>query len=215
MLTELQLQKISEQYNFYNNSIKPLIAIIEANYETFPLPIFNEIRAQNDHIAQCYRIDIASIDIDKEIESANGHLQRIILDCFKYLNIFYYEKIKRFNRQTRNIDLTAINNGIFYIEYRKISQEVVKLVKNAKSIESKDKNKATELFEKSFNKYCELDNLIDNNLTNVNWAKAKFQIKRFVKIILWLIAAIISGFISIFFTCDKIEVFIKHFLNFQ
>lgn len=41
-------------YDSYNNIIKPLIAEIEIRYELFPIVIFNEIRAFNDHIARCY-----------------------------------------------------------------------------------------------------------------------------------------------------------------
>lgn len=41
-------------YKTYNDVIKPLIATIEAKTEKFPTPLFNELRAYNDHIAQCY-----------------------------------------------------------------------------------------------------------------------------------------------------------------
>lgn len=50
--------KLKNLYQTYNTVIKPLIADIEARYEEFPISIFNEIRAFNDHVARCYRIGI-------------------------------------------------------------------------------------------------------------------------------------------------------------
>lgn len=54
LITTSDKNKISELYEIYLGLIKPLLSEIEANYEQFPEPLFNEIRAFNDHISRCY-----------------------------------------------------------------------------------------------------------------------------------------------------------------
>ena len=95
-----------------------LIAEIEVRYEKFPSPIFNEIRAFNDHIARCHREDISDLEIEDELKKAKGHIERIILDCYKFLNVELHRKvIKQFDKRTRGIDLGVINNGEFFLFY--------------------------------------------------------------------------------------------------
>ncbi len=50
---------VSPLYMEYNQVIKPLIAELEAREEASPQPLFNEIRALNDHIARCYRANVS------------------------------------------------------------------------------------------------------------------------------------------------------------
>lgn len=193
---------ISPLYVEYNEVIKPLIAELEAREEASPQPIFNEIRAFNDHIARCYRDDIESDKIAEEIEKAQRHIKRITLDCFKYLNVSLYEKIHKFEKQTKNIDLTVINNGLFYPKYRRLMKLTVQTVRQAKKEETVDTNRALEVYQEGYNLYCALEELIDDNLEVVKWARIKFSFKRTLSVIGWLLTAIISGLLSIFISCD-------------
>lgn len=193
---------ISPLYVEYNEVIKPLIAELEAREEASPQPIFNEIRAFNDHIARCYRDDIESDKIAEEIEKAQRHIKRITLDCFKYLNVSLYEKIHKFEKQTKNIDLTVINNGLFYPKYRRLMKLTVQTVRQAKKEETVDTNRALEGYQEGYNLYCALEELIDDNLEVVKWARIKFSFKRTLSVIGWLLTAIISGLLSIFISCD-------------
>lgn len=59
--------KVEILYNTYNYTLKPLLATVEARFEKFPLPVINEIRAFNDHIAQCYREDVDDEYRDNQI----------------------------------------------------------------------------------------------------------------------------------------------------
>ena len=71
-------------YEAYNNVIKPLIAEIEVRYEQFPIVIFNEIRAFNDHIARCYIRPDDNVWTNSQIRKAQSHIERMILDCYKF-----------------------------------------------------------------------------------------------------------------------------------
>lgn len=200
-------------YKSYNEVIKPLIAEIEARGQTFPLPLFNEIRAFNDHIAQCFWDDFTLEMVDFEVHKAEGHVLRMVLDCYKVLILFLNDKVLGFEKQTNHIDLTVINNGVFYIEYRRLKKASIEMVRKAKSDESRNNGQAIIEFEKAYNLYTALGDLIDSNLFEVNWAKKKFTVIRALKILGWLLAVIISGFVSLLFTCDSVSQFVIKLFN--
>lgn len=202
-------QRLAQLYCQYNETIKPLIAEYEALKEEFPLPIFNEIRAFNDHIAQCYRDDSSDSRISDEIDRAERHILRIIFDCFKYLNVALYEKVEKFEKQTKYVELTRIDNGNFYISYSKLRKEATSAVREAKKLESIDRETSFKKFELAYQTYSELVELIENNTTKVFWAKAVSRVKRFG----WLYAAIISAIISYLITAAINCTSLKDFFN--
>ncbi len=50
--------------------------------------------------------------------------------------------------------------------------------------------------------YCELENLVDDNMQDVKWAKKKFVVRRGLTIFLWFVSVLISGILSILVSCD-------------
>lgn len=193
---------VSPLYVEYNQVIKPLIAELEAREETSPQPLFNEVRALNDHIARCYRANISDREIQDEIIKAQRHIKRLTLDCFKYLNVSLHESIVRFERQTRNVDLTVINNGLFYPRFRELNKLAVEEVRNAKRAEAVDTEEALIKYQEGYNLYCELENLVDDNMQDVKWAKKKFVVRRGLTIFAWFVSVLISGILSILVSCD-------------
>jgi hypothetical protein len=169
-----------EQYQCYWNAIKPLLAAIEIRYEKFPTPIYNEIRAFNDHVASCYINDFKD---DEQVKKAAVHIKRILLDCYKYLNVHYSDKINDFEKRSRNVDLTSVGDGEFYIVYKKKRQEVVKTLTNAKELERQDFETSLEYYEKAFVTFQTIENHIDKNLVALNRAKAKYKIRTIVSIV--------------------------------
>lgn len=136
MLQPEQHEKITSLYTFYNEVIRPLISEIEARKEVFPAPLFNEIRAFNDHVARCYLSGMTEVKVNEELKKAEGHINRITLDCFKYLDVFLYEKVKRFEHSTRYIDISLLDNGEFYPSFCRLQKEAVKNVREAKKKEA-------------------------------------------------------------------------------
>lgn len=163
-------EDIKNLYKVYNTVIKPLIAEVEARTEQFPLPLFNEIRALHDHISRCYSDDVTEEQIEKNIEKGNRHVIRIILDCYKYLNLSLHDSVMLFERQTRNIDLTVLKNGTFYPEYKSLRTQAIQTVRKAKSLEALDTQAALDTFQESYNVYTQLEQLIDEVTPDVHWA---------------------------------------------
>lgn len=113
-------------YKSYNTLIKPLIAEIEVRYEHFHIALFNEIRAFNDHVARCYIKPDDIKWIDSQIMKTESHIERIVLDCYKFLNVSLYDKIiKEFDKKYKGVDLSYIDNGDFIIKHRQLSKEII------------------------------------------------------------------------------------------
>ena len=200
--------QITLLYRTYIEVIKPLIAEIEVRYEKFPSPIFNEIRAFNDHIARCHREDISNTDIEDEIRKARSHIERIILDCYKFLNVSLHMKvIKQFDKRTKGVDLGTINNGTFFLFYSETKRAINSLLKEAKLHEVKDKAESLRKYEIVYNKFSELETFLIDNEKSICWARANYYSNKSLKLVGWFLTAIISGIISSFFFWEKILSF--------
>ena len=208
-MTDDQQLQIQSCYVSYCEVIKPLIAQIEACSEKLPLPLFNEIRAFNDHIARCYYNSPNKEYIDSQIDRARRHLTRITLDCFKCLNVILYQKIELFERQTRNVDLTVIDNGTFFPTYSRRKTQAASLVEQAKLLEFKDIYEALFKYQDSFNLYTEIVDSSNDISEKVKWARVRFRIRRWGTVIAWIASVVISAIISALFSCELISRFIS------
>lgn len=208
-MTDSDRKCIEECYVTYCDVIKPLIANIEAQSELLPLPVFNEIRAFNDHIARCYYNNPSEDYIHQQVDRANRHIVRITLDCFKCLNVIYYRKIELFDTQTRNVDLTVIDNGMFYPEYTRLRREAAEKVKMAKSAETYNVEESLNYYQESYNLYSGLVGKIDEVAEKVKWAKVRFRIRRILTVIAWIMSVVISAIVSAIFSCEIISYLVK------
>ena len=190
-------KRIVGLYKDYNSVIKPLIAEVEARTEQFPLPLFNEIRALHDHISRCYSEGATNDSIEEDVVKAQRHSLRIMLDCYKYLNLTLHDEVTLFERETKHIDLTVLQNGTFYPKYKEMRSNAIKLVRKAKTEEPLDSVKALDTYQLSYNAYTEIETLIDSVYTDVHWARVRFSVRRGINILLWLLSAVLSGIISI------------------
>lgn len=102
-----------------------------------------------------------------------------------------------FERETKHIDLTVLQNGTFYPKYKEMRSNAIKLVRKAKTEEPLDSVKALDTYQLSYNAYTEIETLIDSVYTDVHWARVRFSVRRGINILLWLLSAVLSGIISI------------------
>lgn len=120
-----------------------------------------------------------------------------MLDCYKYLNLTLHDEVTLFERETKHIDLTVLQNGTFYPKYKEMRSNAIKLVRKAKTEEPLDSVKALDTYQLSYNAYTEIETLIDSVYTDVHWARVRFSVRRGINILLWLLSAVLSGIISI------------------
>ncbi|MBN2619003.1 MAG: hypothetical protein JXR64_11890 [Spirochaetales bacterium] len=193
---ESHKEKLKELFETYNEALKPLIAEVEVCYEEFPSPVFNEIRAFNDHIARCF---IVSTDIENELSKSEGHLKRIILDCFKYLNVYNHNYFEVFDNRYKNVDLSTVKDGEFLKEYTVVKKKFKDSIREAKKNEGRDMLKSFQLFEEAYNYSKDLVILIEDNHYKLWRSKAKFTSLKIVKIVLWLLSIIATSIITYYF----------------
>ena len=185
--------KLSILYGGYNQTIKVLIADIETKYQRFPDSIFNEIRAFNDHIARCYIKDYPDEKIEKELEKAEGHIIRITLDCYKYLDAWLYDYFKEFKA---DFDISLIDNGEFAPRYYNEQAKGARKIREAKQNESLNKQIALDKYQEAYNIYSDLYENIENNLPKIQWAK-KMRKKAFLQSVrFWMASTFVALILS-------------------
>lgn len=185
---------LKKHYNSYSYVIKPLVATYEAREQQFPTPIFNEIRAFNDHVSRCYLDDATDEFIQEEIKKAGRHTTRIILDLYKYLIISFDNEIKAFESRTKNVNISVVDNGEFYIKYKTLRDKSIFALREAKKKESLNHSQENifEKFEESFNLYQETSELISSSHSNIQWACWKSNFRRYG----WIAGIIIGALTS-------------------
>lgn len=158
-------KRINSIFEIYKESVKPLLVDIQVRSKKGKLPdnFLNEIRALNDHIARCYREDITPKDIERELTKAEGHLRRLIFDCFKQLNIYLSDFLEYKERWFFSEFWITYNNGVFWSEYSRHRIDAQTNVIEAKKIETLDPDGAMISYENAFINYRKAENLIRSN----------------------------------------------------
>lgn len=189
---------IKNLYRKYSEELKPWLAAVEAKYHKFPAPLLNELRAFIDHVSRCYLNDASDASIEKNIDRASGHLERSIFDCIKHLVLWYHDEYTDFASRTKNIDLSVIDNGAFYVKVRTLSSRAEGFVRNAKILEKKEHDESYKIFQDAFNAYFELSELINTNLPNIDWARKRGNLKKTARFVLWVLSVVVSSVISFY-----------------
>lgn len=123
--------------------IKPILFdLYVRNGNRYIDAVLNEMRALNDHIARCYTDGMSVEGIQRELSKAEGHLKRLIYDCFKQLNILFFDYINSYESDYFGKHWLRINDGTFWYDYISLRYDVVKNVEEAKLFESFDADKA-------------------------------------------------------------------------
>ncbi len=119
-----------EIYQTYQEVIAPLILTIEVVDGEFPIEILNEIRSIFTHLSR-YKLQ----NSEKDLASAQRHVKRAVLDCYKYLCVSYFEEVKRFRHEHKGIDLTLADNGNFLPTLDEKEKQAKQLLLEAKKFE--------------------------------------------------------------------------------
>lgn len=197
-------RRIKDIFSTYCDTVKPLLADIQYRKGGNKLPdnFLNEIRALNDHIARCYREGILSNEIDAELTKAEGHLRRLIYDCFKQLNIYICDTLNRKEQRYYSELWLTHNGGKFWKEYSKSRKYAQTNVIVAKKNESSEPIKAMEFYEKAFHGYRRAEDLLLTNrglmwrsmLYKYSTKAGHFSSWFFITLVISLVAALIALF---------------------
>lgn len=81
----------------------------------------------------------------------------------------YYLKTNK----TCGFDCAA--NGTFYPKYKSLRSDAVRAVRKAKILESINTSEALDIYQQAYNKYSELELLMDTTAPDVHWARVHLQ----------------------------------------
>lgn len=166
-MIEENLNLLNNLYQQYVNPVKPLLAEIEAVYEKFPLALYNEIRAMNDHVARAF----TATNDDKaktQIEKASNHLNRITRDCYKLLNLYYKTEAENFDRSIYSVEPRTTTDCERMANYGRLSNTAINLVEKAKSEEHLVTDEVTyQNFQNAYKAYRALHKFIIENQQEV------------------------------------------------
>jgi hypothetical protein len=180
---------VAEIYANYRETLKPLIAEIEALNQHFPIAVLNEIRASFDHIARCYG---TNPDINKNIDRAKGHISRAILDSYKTLIVLFHDRIDAFRKQNQHKDWSTVDGGRFNSKFCELRCTAKKRYIEAKQRQDSERN-----WLEAYQAYRTVNDFIKDskNVLLVDEGKNK---ETWVSKLLWCIAGAIIGAIICF-----------------
>ncbi|MDY6329440.1 MAG: hypothetical protein SPL51_08140 [Lachnospiraceae bacterium] len=177
---ELLLNREKEIYEKYQNIVTPYIMELEVRDSEYPIEIMNEIRAIFTHLSR-YKLQMS----EKDLSSAENHMKRAILDCYKYLCISISEEIYNFRERYRKVDLKIADNGCFLPELDRL-ESIAKetFIKAKKSeIQKLDEDNQYELYEKAYISYCNIEKHLENSHNAILFASSHSKKSNFINII--------------------------------
>lgn len=185
-MTQQQKNEIFKIFEQYQEVIRPMMSALEVEDGFYPIEILNEIRAIVNHYSKILIIDRkedypnASAVIDEEIKKTKAHIKRAILDVFKYSCLSESNNYMRFHEQTKNVDLSEIDNGEFIVKLTQLYKAAKDSLINAKKMEHSIENSSDEelnsiydAFQDAYIKYSELRKHIDTAMDKVEYVKHK------------------------------------------
>ena len=186
-------KRISEILEEYRNVAKPLMEDIYQRIGFYPVNCLNEIRALNDHIARCHREGIEKTQIDVELDKASGHVQRLVYDCLKQLNITLFEEIERVEKNTYSYQWLYIAEGTFWQDFTHHKRMAMLAAIDAKKQESFNPQVAVNKYQEAYNHYIQIENLIEKYSDEIKKSGRLRKIDCFLSGWKWFVTSVITA----------------------
>ena len=187
-MQEQARDRIKEILTNYREIAKPLMADISRRHRkgNLTVNIYNEVRALNDHIARCFKEDTSDERIAVELNKAEGHIRRLLYDCFKQLNVYLHDRVERIERICYSSRWLYEDGGAFWEKYLQLKKKSIENVEKAKDMESVDSDEALAFYESGYKAYRELEELFKRN-KRLLWISSLSKVGVFLtKAFLWL-----------------------------
>ena len=194
----------------YRKVAKPLMEELYQRIGEYPVNCQNEIRAFNDHIARCYREGVDEPIIAKELDKAAGHIQRLVYDCLKQLNVLMCEDIERSERKTYAYKWLYMDGGKFWKQYVDHKQAAVICEVEAKKQESLNPSLSVDNYQEAYLHYVEIEKMFTTfaaDLKDSRWYKIISTWMKgwqwlWVTVLVAVITAVLRFVITFFSLCD-------------
>lgn len=190
------LEREKHIYEQYENVIAYFIAELEVRDNEYPIEVFNEIRSTFTHLSR-YKLN----DSEGDLLSAERHVKRAILDCFKYMCISFAEEVDKFREAYKTVDLKVADNGKFLPQLDKLEDEARNAYIDAKRKEIEGLISEDEMygkFEDAYNKYHAVSNFLEESNEAILFASSHSKQSNVINIvsIVVTVGSIIFGIIG-------------------
>lgn len=177
------------------------MALVEAEYERFPIPVYNEIRSFADHLSRYYDSNGIIDDVDfvrEQLVKASHHIKRTIYDLYKLLIICGKKEVENFERRTRLLDLRTVDSdGSFSATFMQQNRRAVDLTREAKSVEATGDTLATyKAYDEAYQAYLILHHLLEDNAKLISKARAKWFAGKVLSPVCFVVGVIVSPYIE-------------------
>ena len=189
-------ERLTDLLAEYRNVAKPLMEELFQRIGEYPVNCQNEIRALNDHIARCYRENVTEDSISKELDKAAGHIQRLVYDCLKQLNVLMFEDIERTERLTYSYKWLYIDKGRFWKQYVDHKQAAVLCEVEAKKQESLNPTLSVDKYQEAYLHYVEIDNMFSTFTDDLKASRWYKMVSTFMKGWKWLGVTVLVAVIT-------------------
>ena len=175
------LEREKQIYEQYETVIAYFIAELEVRDTEYPIEVFNEIRSIFTHLSR-YKL----YDREEDLVSAERHVKRATLDCFKYMCVSFAEEIKDFREAYRKVDLKIADNGRFLPRLDEMEKEARNAYIDAKVKEVQGdllEDELYALFEEAYNRYHALSDFLSDSSEAILFASSHSKRSNVVNIV--------------------------------
>lgn len=175
--------------------IRPVLAdVYKRSGNQYIDGILNEIRALNDHIARCY-LDLPHDSANEELCKAEGHLKRLIYDCFKQLNIIFFDYVNEHEHLNFGSHWICLDGGNFWDTYTSLRKRIGKYIEDAKNEENKNYDKSFGYYQEAYVLQGKVYNLLDKHKEQLCLSKKRYYWQRINSMKGWLLATFLLAII--------------------
>lgn len=167
--------------------IRPVLAdVYKRSGNQYVDGILNEIRAINDHMARCY-LALSLDSVEEELCKAEGHLKRLIYDCFKQLNIIFFDYVNEYELLNFGPHWICLNGGNFWESYTSMRKQIGKYVEDAKNEENKNYKRSFSYYQEAYVLQGEVYNLLDQHKEQLYLSKKRYYWRKINSLKGWLL----------------------------
>lgn len=166
---------LNDLYAQYRNAVLPLLRKLDDIHGRRLPHCENEMRAMGDHISRCFLDGVEEREAVEELHGARSHMRRLTLDCYKELEMYYYDVARKFYEEPpEDMDeylkaeegfcttFVKLDGGRFwqqFCEHRERAIDETILAKEAETISTLDAYKHYEIM---LGEYLSMEELLDN-----------------------------------------------------
>lgn len=179
-----------------------MVDMVEIHYDAIPDGLLSEIRSLTGHLCDAtIRKDLPLENRLANVNSANTHMRRILLDCYKLMCIWHRSHIHAFDRKYFFLDWASVSDGDFIREHSTLKKTARRKFKKAKKLERPGKNDREQedepgevyiAYMEAFNAYIAIETHIEENQDRIDRASQKYLVKTIISALGWVISVIIS-----------------------